>query len=72
MLLEQISIHAWLKTNQIKTEGGKPLDFHHHRYLYDIYCDNSKYLACLKAGQIGFFDPFMSGMQTKLRASFCI
>ena len=54
MLLEQVSIHAWIKANQIKTEGGKPLDFHHHRYLYDIYSDNSKYLACLKAGQIGF------------------
>lgn len=54
MLLEQISIHAWIQSNRIKTEGGHELDFHDHRYLFDIYSDNSKYLVCLKAGQIGF------------------
>lgn len=54
MLLEQVSIHAWINNNEIKTETGKKLDFHTHRYLFDIYRDNSKYIACLKAGQIGF------------------
>lgn len=54
MLLDQVSIHAWIKNNQIKTENGKDVDFHTHRYLFDIYRDNSKYLVCLKAGQIGF------------------
>ena len=54
MLLDQISIISWINSNQIKTETGQELDFHSHRYLYDIYRDNSKYLACLKAGQIGF------------------
>lgn len=54
VLLDQISIHSWINSNQIKTEGGKKLDFHNHRYLFDIYRDNSKYLCCLKAGQIGF------------------
>jgi hypothetical protein len=54
MELEKISIISWIKNNQIKTENGKPLDFETHRYLYDIYRDNSKYLCCLKAGQIGF------------------
>jgi len=54
MLLDQISIHAWLTNNSIKTENGTPLDFHSHRYLFDIYRDNAKYLCCLKAGQIGF------------------
>ncbi len=54
MLLEQLSIHAWINNNAIKTETGKPLDFKIHRYLYDIYRDDSKYLCCLKAGQIGF------------------
>lgn len=54
MLLDQISIHSWIQSNQIKTESGQPLDFHTHRYLFDIYADRSKYLCCIKAGQIGF------------------
>ena len=54
MLLSQVSIHAWIIENAIKTETGQPLDFKSHRYLFDIYRDSSKYLCCLKAGQIGF------------------
>ncbi len=54
MILEQLSVHAWIQNNQIKTESGQPLDFKGHRYLFDIYRDNSKYLCCIKAGQIGF------------------
>lgn len=54
MLLSQISIHSWIQENGIKTESGQPLDFHSHRYLFDIYRDDSKYLCCIKAGQIGF------------------
>lgn len=54
MLLSQVSIHAFIQENAIKTENGKPLDFTTHRYLFDIYRDTSPYLVCLKAGQIGF------------------
>lgn len=54
MLLDQVSIHAWIHNNVIKTETGQDLDFHTHRYLFDIYRDDSKYLCCLKAAQIGF------------------
>lgn len=54
MLLDQLSIHSWIQSNGIKTETGKPLDFHTHRYLFDIYRDASPYLCCIKAGQIGF------------------
>lgn len=54
MLLDNISIHSWIQSNSIKTESGKPLDFHTHRYLFDIYRDESQYLCCIKAGQIGF------------------
>lgn len=54
MLLDQISIHSWINTNQIRTETGQILDFNDHRYLFDVYRDNSKFLCCLKAGQIGF------------------
>lgn len=54
MLLDNLSIHSWINSNAIKTETGKPLDFHEHRYLFDIYRDTSPYLCCIKAGQIGF------------------
>lgn len=54
MKLSQISIRNWILENAIKTENGKDLDFHTHRYLRDIYTDTSPYLVCLKAGQIGF------------------
>ena len=54
MLLDILSIHSWIVNNEIKTESGAVLDFHNHRYLFDIYRDNSPFLCCLKAGQIGF------------------
>lgn len=53
-MLEQLSIHAFIAKNGLLTETGKQLDFKTHRYLFDIYRDNSKYLCCTKAGQIGF------------------
>lgn len=54
MLLEQISIHAWISNNKIKTENGEPIDFYNHRYLFDIYSDRSDFICSMKAGQIGF------------------
>lgn len=54
MLLSNLSIHSWIQENGTKTETGAPLDFKQHRYLFDIYRDNSPYLCCIKAGQIGF------------------
>lgn len=54
MLLEQLSIHAWIQNNQIKTESGQPLDFKTHRFLFDIYADRSPFICSMKAAQIGF------------------
>lgn len=54
MLLDQISIHSWIKNNAIKTETGQPIDFYTHRFLFDIYKDDAKYIVCEKAAQIGF------------------
>lgn len=54
MLLDKISIHAWIKNNGIKTESGQPLDFHTHRFLFDIYADRSPFICSMKAAQIGF------------------
>lgn len=52
--LSDISIHSWIQENQIKNEGGIPLDFKNHLFLFDIYSDTSPKLVCLKAAQIGF------------------
>lgn len=54
MLLDQLSIHAWIQNNNIKTESGQPLDFHQHRFLFDIYADRSPFICSMKAAQIGF------------------
>lgn len=54
MLLDQISIHSWIQSNGIKTENGSPLDFHTHRFLFDIYADRSPLIMAIKAAQIGF------------------
>lgn len=52
--LKRGSIHAWLTFEHIKTETGQELDFYSHRYLHDVYSDESPFLCCIKAGQIGF------------------
>lgn len=53
-LLEQVSIHAWIQEHGIKTESGQVLDFHVHRFLFDIYADRSPFICSMKAAQIGF------------------
>lgn len=53
MLLDQISIHSWIQSNQIKTENGQLLDFKDHKYLFDIYADRSPNLVEMKAAQLG-------------------
>lgn len=53
-LLSQLSIHAWIQENGIKTESGQLLDFHTHRFLFDIYADRSLSICSMKAAQIGF------------------
>lgn len=52
--LENKSIFAWLLKHKIKNEGGEPLDFDKYRFLRQIYADNSPFLVCMKAAQIGF------------------
>lgn len=54
MKLSQVSIHAFIQENQIKTETGAPLDFYKYRFLFDVYADRSYLLCCMKAAQIGF------------------
>jgi hypothetical protein len=54
MKLSEISIHAWINSNEIKNEAGIPMDFRDHLFLFDIYADQSPKLVCYKAAQIGF------------------
>lgn len=52
-LIQGTNIMAWLANNQIKTEGGQLMDFKDHRYLIDIYRDDSPNLVEMKAAQLG-------------------
>lgn len=51
--IQHENILAWIVNNNIKTEGGVPLDFKEHRYLIDIYRDNAPNLVEMKAAQLG-------------------
>lgn len=52
-LIQGENIMAWIANNEIKTEGGVPLDFKEHRYLIDIYRDDAPNLVEMKAAQLG-------------------
>ena len=51
-MLEKLSIHAFIETNNIKTDTGVPLDFKDHPYMWDIYRDFSPKQVWMKAAQI--------------------
>lgn len=51
-MLEQLSIHAWLDQNNIKTDTGVPLDFRAHSFMWDIYKDMSQKQVIMKAAQV--------------------
>jgi len=53
-LLEQVSIHAWIQNNGIRTESGEVLDFKKYKFMFDIYADRSSLITCMKCAQIGF------------------
>lgn len=52
-ILEPHNIHAWIRKNNVKTEGNVPIEFHDHRYLIEPYADDSPNLVELKAAQLG-------------------
>lgn len=53
MSLSDISIHAWMREHEIKTERGEPLDFKDHPFLFDIYSDLSPLQVIMKPAQCG-------------------
>lgn len=52
--IESVNILAFIKKHAIRTESGSLLDFHDYRYLIQIYSDDSPFICCTKAAQIGF------------------
>lgn len=43
----------WVLKHRIRNEAGLPIEFHSHRFLYDIYNDVSPLQVVLKAPQVG-------------------
>lgn len=50
--LSEISIHAWILENNIKTEAGIPLDMRDHIFMFDVYRDLTPVQAIMKAAQV--------------------
>jgi len=59
---ENQSIIAWINSNQIKTENGKPFDLNEHPYLWDILKDWSPFQVVLAAAQCGKTTTFLLKM----------
>jgi hypothetical protein len=53
-MIKPDSIIKWIEENKILTEKGKPLEFHNHPFLIDIYEDWSPKQVIKKCAQIGF------------------
>lgn len=54
MILEKLSLLAWIQNNNIRTETGDILDFKKYRFMFDVYNDRSPLICCMKCAQIGF------------------
>lgn len=44
---------AWVVLNKLKTENQKPLEFHDHRFLIDLYADMHDDIVVRKSAQVG-------------------
>jgi len=51
--LAAVDIICWIIFNTIKNEKGEDIEFYDHRFLYDIYRDQSDNLVVVKAAQVG-------------------
>ena len=51
--IEKASILQWIINKNIKTENDDLLEFTNHRFLLDIYIDESEILVIRKASQVG-------------------
>lgn len=44
---------AWVTLKKTVTENQKPVEFHNHRFLIDLYCDLSPDIVVRKSAQVG-------------------
>jgi hypothetical protein len=51
--MQDTTITDWIEYNNIKNEKGDPIDFLDHLFLFDIYEDQSQYIAVMKPAQAG-------------------
>jgi hypothetical protein len=45
---------AWITLGNFVTENQRKLEFKNHRFMIDIYADNSPDIVCIKSAQVGF------------------
>ncbi len=45
---------AWIDLQAFVNENQQPLEFKNHRFMIDIYADNSPDIVCIKSAQVGF------------------
>lgn len=45
---------AWITLHHLVNENQKEIEFKNHRFMIDIYADNSPDIVCIKSAQVGF------------------
>lgn len=53
-LLMQSSPLAWIALNKFVSENQRVIEFKNHRFMIDIYADNSPDICCIKSAQVGY------------------
>jgi len=53
-VLEASSPLAWISLNNFLNENQTPLEFKDHRFMIDIYADESPDIVCKKSAQVGY------------------
>lgn len=45
---------AWITLHHLVNENQREIEFKNHRFMIDIYADNSPDIVCIKSAQVGF------------------
>lgn len=45
---------AWVSLNKFQNENQRELEFRNHRFMIDLYADDSPDIVCKKSAQVGF------------------
>jgi hypothetical protein len=52
--LQASSVLAWITLNNFVNENQQPIEFKDHRFMIDIYADESVDIVCRKSAQVGW------------------